>query len=162
MQWRNSGLLGTSWYWLLGGFNGPFAQTIEHKHAHCALKKLPLGFRLEFDASSWSRTTIATSAAWGHETEVSELSVTAPGTLPSCLASHTVPPDLRGFIMVMILFLLSPKDIKEIFVLRLMLAIIRLIEQRVGDMWFSQCIKWEISNCFLLLLFSSRICWSGI
>lgn len=115
MQWRHFGLLGTLCYWLLVGFNDPSAQTRKHKHADCALKKchwesgwssvLPEEAKQLLQPCSlgqWNRVIRAVS-------EPHELCIHG-------LASHTVPPHLGGFIMMMVLFLVSPKSIREITV----------------------------------------------
>lgn len=115
MPWRNSYLLETMW--LPVEFNDPSAQTSKHKHAYCALK------RCHWE-SGWSSVLPAGEAK--QLLQCLQLG-TVKQSYKSChwephelcfhgLLTHTVPPDLRGCIMMMTLFLVSPKSIREIIV----------------------------------------------
>ena len=77
---------------------------------------VPLGVSLEFTASSrGSKTMIAKSAAWGSDIVFRAVSE-SPMSSAFLVLLPTLPPDRRGFIMMMILFLVSSKNIREITV----------------------------------------------
>ena len=78
---------------------------------------MPLGVRLEFSVSSrGSKTAVMMPAAWGRNRVIRAVKECPMSSAFHGLPSHTVPPDLRGFIMMMILFLVSPKSTREIII----------------------------------------------
>lgn len=76
---------------------------------------MPLGVSLEFSVSSrGSKTAVVMPAAWGRNRVIRAVKECPMSSAFHGLPSHTVPADLRGFIMMMILFLVSPTSTREI------------------------------------------------
>ena len=76
---------------------------------------MPLGVSLEFSVSSrGSKTAVVMPAAWGRNRVIRAVKECPMSSAFHGLPSHTVTAELRGFIMMMILFLVSPTSTREI------------------------------------------------